>query len=339
MWLVSWKGWSWCRPPAGMGRCRPTCRSLTWRSPGLTSSCSPMLSAPDAIRRRATRPSPMGFTSSPGALPARHRNSRGTGWSCTSIASSGQETAFTPPWPGTGDRSSSAPGSPAAAGRPRTRLIGPLTGPIWRSTPGCGRWVFTPRAASTNSPPSAWAGTGGPANGKASRAALAPRASTLSAVDEDGCLCVSGRRAAGQDRDVDILSSRVLLRPADFDRSLRFYRDVLGLAIYREYGSPANPWGVVLRGPGLLQESGGSAGPAGRSVMIWLQVRDVQAEHGRLAAAAARILRGPTAESSGLIEKWIECPGRVPVHLVEVPVDHPLRRHPRSAPPPVIKGS
>jgi hypothetical protein len=64
------------------------------------------------------------------------------------------------------------------------------------------------------------------------------------AADENGCLRVSDRRAAGQDRDADILSSRVLLRPADFDRSQRFYRDVLGLAIYREFGSAANP-GVV----------------------------------------------------------------------------------------------
>jgi catechol 2,3-dioxygenase-like lactoylglutathione lyase family enzyme len=35
---------------------------------------------------------------------------------------------------------------------------------------------------------------------------------------------------------VDVLSSRILLRPSDLDRSRRFYRDVLGLAIYR---SPA----------------------------------------------------------------------------------------------------
>jgi len=30
---------------------------------------------------------------------------------------------------------------------------------------------------------------------------------------------------------VDILSSRILLRPGDLDRSRRFYRDTLGLAI------------------------------------------------------------------------------------------------------------
>jgi len=114
------------------------------------------------------------------------------------------------------------------------------------------------------------------------------------AADENGCLRVSDRRAAGQDRDADILSSRVLLRPADFDRSQRFYRDVLGLAIYREFGSAANPGVVFFLGPGFLEVSGRPAGPARRGVMIWLQVRDVQAEHGRLAAAGARILRGPT---------------------------------------------
>jgi catechol 2,3-dioxygenase-like lactoylglutathione lyase family enzyme len=30
---------------------------------------------------------------------------------------------------------------------------------------------------------------------------------------------------------VDVLRSRILLRPSDLDRSYRFYRDVLGLAI------------------------------------------------------------------------------------------------------------
>ena len=33
---------------------------------------------------------------------------------------------------------------------------------------------------------------------------------------------------------MEILSSRVLLRPQDRERSLRFYEDTLGLAVYRE---------------------------------------------------------------------------------------------------------
>jgi hypothetical protein len=40
---------------------------------------------------------------------------------------------------------------------------------------------------------------------------------------------------------VEVLSSRILLRPADLGRSRRFYRDVLGLAICREFGDPADP--------------------------------------------------------------------------------------------------
>ena len=43
---------------------------------------------------------------------------------------------------------------------------------------------------------------------------------------------------------MEVLSSRILLRPADLSRSQHFYRDVLGLAVYREFGSPADP-GVV----------------------------------------------------------------------------------------------
>ena len=106
---------------------------------------------------------------------------------------------------------------------------------------------------------------------------------------------------------MDVLSSRILLRPADLDRSRRFYRDLLGLAVYREFGPP------------------------GRSVMIWLQVRDVHAEHARLAAAGVPVVREPAAEPWGLTEMHIEDPDGIRIILVEVPADHPLRRDPRPA--------
>jgi predicted enzyme related to lactoylglutathione lyase len=140
--------------------------------------------------------------------------------------------------------------------------------------------------------------------------------------------------AGCQDGPVDVLSSRILLRPADVGRSLRFYRDVLGLAIYREFGSAANPGVVFFLGGGLLEISGRAPGPPGGTVRIWLQVRDVHAEHERLAAAGARILRGPVAEPWGLTEMWVEDPDGIRLMLVEVPADHPLRRDPRSSPPP-----
>jgi catechol 2,3-dioxygenase-like lactoylglutathione lyase family enzyme len=131
---------------------------------------------------------------------------------------------------------------------------------------------------------------------------------------------------------MDVLSSRILLRPGDPDRSHRFYRDQLGLAVYREFGPPDQPGVVFFLGQGLLEVSGRSAGPAGPAVMIWLQVRDVRAEHERLAAAGVRVLRGPAAEPWGLTEMWIEDPDGVRIVLVEVPADHPLRRDPRPGP-------
>jgi catechol 2,3-dioxygenase-like lactoylglutathione lyase family enzyme len=142
---------------------------------------------------------------------------------------------------------------------------------------------------------------------------------------------VSGIERSGcQDGYVEVLSSRILLRPADLSRSQHFYRDVLGLAIYREFGSAANPGVVYFLGSGFLEVSGHAAGGAGDSVMIWLQVRDIQSEHVRLAAAHVRILREPVTEPWGLTEMWIEDPDGVRIVLVEVPADHPLRRDQRT---------
>jgi len=133
---------------------------------------------------------------------------------------------------------------------------------------------------------------------------------------------------------VDVLSSRILLRPGDLDRSRRFYRDLLGLAVYREFGPPDDPGLVFFLGQGLLEVSGHAAGTPGSSVMIWIQVRDIHAEHARLAAAGVPVAREPAAEPWGLIEMHIEDPDGIRIILVEVPADHPLRRDPRPALPP-----
>ena len=133
---------------------------------------------------------------------------------------------------------------------------------------------------------------------------------------------------------MDVLSSRILLRPSDLARSRRFYRDVLGLAIYREFGPPDDPGMVFFLGQGLLEVSGHAVGPAGQSVMIWIQVRDIRAEHARLAAAGVPVIRGPATEPWGLTEMWIEDPDGIRIVLVEVPPGHPLRRDQRSASPP-----
>ena len=89
---------------------------------------------------------------------------------------------------------------------------------------------------------------------------------------------------------MDVLGSGILLRPGDLDRSRRFYCDVLGLAVYREFGPPDDPGVVFFLGPGFLEVSGHATGPAGRSMLIWIQVRDV---HARLAAAGVPVIRAP----------------------------------------------
>jgi predicted enzyme related to lactoylglutathione lyase len=128
---------------------------------------------------------------------------------------------------------------------------------------------------------------------------------------------------------MEILSSRILLRPANPDRSRRFYRDVLGLAVYREFGPADDPGMVFFLGQGLLEVSGAGSGPSGTAVMIWLQVRDVGAEHARLTAAGVRVLRPPVREPWGLTEMWLEDPDGVRIVVVQVPDGHPLRRDPR----------
>src|SRR4051794_11284790 len=92
-------------------------------------------------------------------------------------------------------------------------------------------------------------------------------------------------------RAVEVLSSRVLLVPRDFDGSVRWYLDVLGLSVYREYGEAGHMTGVVFfLGGGFLElHRGGEGTPT----TLWLQVRDVDQEHDRLAATGATTISAP----------------------------------------------
>ena len=127
---------------------------------------------------------------------------------------------------------------------------------------------------------------------------------------------------------MDVLSSRLLLQPADPDRSHAFYRDVLGLAVAREFGPPEHRGVVYFIGSGFLEVSGRADRPP-HGLSLWLQVRDVAAERDRLAAAGAPVVREPQHEPWGLVEMWTRDPDGVPIVLVEVPADHPLRRDQR----------
>ena len=125
---------------------------------------------------------------------------------------------------------------------------------------------------------------------------------------------------------MEVLAGRVLIRPVDPARSLAFYRDVLGLAVYREF-----PGGTVFFfGGGFLEVSGRrEPGDADDAVRLWLQVRDLDAVHRELRDRGVTVLREPRREPWGLDEMWVADPDGLRVVVVEVPAEHPMRRDPR----------
>ena len=130
---------------------------------------------------------------------------------------------------------------------------------------------------------------------------------------------------------MEILASRVLLRPADYQRSLRFYRDELGLAIARDYGAGM----VFYAGQSLIEladhgqtDHGGTFPGA-----LWLQVRDVAATQAELEGRGVAIARPARREPWGLREMHVTDPDGLTLIFVEVPHDHPLRRDSRQDSP------
>ncbi|CAM5647274.1 MULTISPECIES: VOC family protein [Streptomyces] len=127
---------------------------------------------------------------------------------------------------------------------------------------------------------------------------------------------------------VHVLSSRILLRPTDPERSRAFYGEALGLAVYREFGTGPERGTVYFLGGGFLELSGRSEARPSPSVRIWLQVDDAEAAHEELRANGVTVLRPPRREPWGLVEMWIEDPDGVRIAVVQVPDDHPLRYRP-----------
>jgi len=122
---------------------------------------------------------------------------------------------------------------------------------------------------------------------------------------------------------MEILASRMLFRPADYERSLRFYRDELGLAIAREYGGGT----VFYAGQSLIELAAHGGPDAGGT--LWLQVRDLPAAQAELRGRGVEIAREARQEPWGLHEMHVTDPDGVTLIFVQVPDDHPLRRDTR----------
>ncbi|AXK31989.1 VOC family protein [Streptomyces armeniacus] len=127
---------------------------------------------------------------------------------------------------------------------------------------------------------------------------------------------------------VHVLSSRVLLRPTDPERSRAFYGEALGLAVCREFGTGPERGTVYFLGGGHLEVAGRAEQPPAPGLMLWLQVADAEAAHEELAERGVEVLRPPVREPWGLVEMWIRDPDGVRICVVEVPPDHPMRSRP-----------
>ncbi len=125
---------------------------------------------------------------------------------------------------------------------------------------------------------------------------------------------------------MEVLSSRVLVRSTDFERSFRFYAESLGLHVYREWSSGSTRGVVFFLGGGFLEFSGSSRTGANESVGLWLQVRDVDAVGDELEGAGVDIIELPTDKPWGLREMQVRDPDGLSIVIVEVPETHPLRR-------------
>ncbi|MDY6998321.1 MAG: VOC family protein [Actinomycetota bacterium] len=127
---------------------------------------------------------------------------------------------------------------------------------------------------------------------------------------------------------MEILASRVLFRPVDYQKSLTFYRDGLGLAIAREYGAGT----VFYAGQSLIELAAHGAPAEGSPPFpgaLWLQVRDLAATQDELRGRGVQIAREARREPWGLHEMHVLDPDGVQLIFVQVPDDHPLRRDTR----------
>lgn len=119
---------------------------------------------------------------------------------------------------------------------------------------------------------------------------------------------------------MEILASRMLIRPVDYEKSLEFYRDGIGLAIAREY-----PGGTVFYAGQSLIEIAGHGEPSGGG-SLWLQVRDIYAAQQELEGRGVPITRPAKQEPWGLHEMHVTDPDGITLIFVQAPSTHPLRR-------------
>jgi catechol 2,3-dioxygenase-like lactoylglutathione lyase family enzyme len=125
---------------------------------------------------------------------------------------------------------------------------------------------------------------------------------------------------------MEVLSSRVILRPRDRPRTVRFYEETLGLPVYREWGGGNERCVVFFIGGGLLEVSGSAEERHSETVRLFLQVRDIAETRRFLTERGVAVEAEPERKPWGLLEMSCRDPDGLELVFVEVPADHALRR-------------
>ena len=129
---------------------------------------------------------------------------------------------------------------------------------------------------------------------------------------------------------MQVVASRVLLRPADMDAAIAFYEHALRLVRFRQWGRAPGRGIVYFLGGGFLEitEVAADEPPPEppRGVRLWLQVPSVTHAHRELSSRGVAISDEPERKPWGLVEMTVHDPDGTELVIVEIPEDHPLRR-------------
>jgi lactoylglutathione lyase len=113
-------------------------------------------------------------------------------------------------------------------------------------------------------------------------------------------------------------------RVNDLERTVKFYRDVLGLEEVRRHKSPRGSELVFLKSPGSQEEIEITHFPAGGSVQVQPDLTHLAFEVDSLAEFEKQLARhglkfsdGPTKTSSGSVFAFIDAPEGYEVELIE----------------------
>jgi lactoylglutathione lyase len=118
-------------------------------------------------------------------------------------------------------------------------------------------------------------------------------------------------------------------RVNDLERTVAFYRDVLGLHEVRRHKSPRGSELVFLQAPGSEEQIEITYFPAGGLVQVQpdlthlaFEVEDLAAFEKHLAAHGLKFSDGPTATSSGSTFAFVDAPEGYEIELIQ---KHPAR--------------